>query len=903
MAKKSGNGHRGVLEGVGKSFVGYTESLVLSAEEQGVVATLKGNDLARRQSMILEKQGDRASHEASMALTEIQGMRSDIGDAARALQASQWAAMETNDRLSSIGTALEAGLPDISKRVGDLQVTTEQLIGVPSSVTSVDSIVSSQPNLESEIIILALDGALKPEQKRALFDSMPYWKKDILDSGLIYKHDAKMEKTLSPEEKLFLTGLRRKARSSISSFHSIEVLAHNQLLDRDFHFNLSKTVAVARTGMVGLVHAANSLEAQGRERISQGEVAERQRDRLAGLLHTGVAIGAASLETQRKTNAGVDKLVDISGQSLVEQRATRISSQKTAENTHAIARGVAAQVILTQYYGHRAEGQRDVQIGISRDIESNTRGTERNTRLLAVFAERGNQISREIADNTGRLVELTEVSTELLGSVAESSRMTAMSTASIAESSDITATNTTSMARDMGSLVDFADRAEYAREIMVEQDRVRNLVLKDMAGSLDTANFYHALTREEIAGLHLTIIQGIDLARQIGIRQIIEATRTNDLLTILIEMVRTTSEQLISSLEKMDENMERRHQTELEVRSGEKFREGKGKYEKGKIAEAIAKFNESIKLWGNDHRVYFYRGLCNVLSDRPEDARRDFEEALTWAVDAKKPAILAIIKMNLARLSYSESKAHGKKGNSEVSDQKMLDAILTAREACEIVPDSPHTAFALATYLAAYTLYDDARKILMRIIPKDPTLLQKMLMTPEFGPILDSFQHAFKESERGSSTEITNDTMSVAIMKDCMEIGDFPTALYCTEELMKGGSIQLLRLKIWGIEALKPIRKQIIDVITRAIDAAGQSNDSQNCYGVAMLGLHCRENQSEISNSQIFDVFLAGTKCDLDVDNKNKTAMLKKLNALSETGMKTILSINALHRNGLEWLN
>lgn len=903
MAKKSGNGPRGILEGVGKSFVGLPQSFVLNAEEQGVVATLKGNDLARRQSMILEKQGDRASHEASMALTEIQGMRSDIGDAARALQASQWAAMETNDRLSGIGTALEAGLPDISRRVGDLHATTEQLVGIPASKKSVDTIVTSQRNLESEIIILAMSGALKAEQKRALLDSMPDWKKDILDSGLVYRHDAKMEKTLSPEEKLFLTGLRRKARSSIPSFQSIEVLAHHQLLDEDFHFNLSKTVAVARTGMVGLVHGVNSLEAQGRERISQGEVAERQRDRLAGLLHTGVAIGAASFETQKRTTVGVEKLVDITGQSLIEQRATRISSQKTAENTHAIARGVAAQVVLAQYYGHRAEGQRDVQIGISRDIESNTRGTERNTRLLAVFAERGNQISREIADNTGRLVELTEVSTELLGSVAESSRMTAMSAASIAESSDITATNTTSMARDLGSLVDFADRAEYAHEIIIEQDRIRNLVLRDVADSLDTANFYHALTREEIAGLHLTAIQGIELARQIGIQQIIGITRAGDLIAELIEMVRETGIEIVSSLEKMDANMERRHQTQLKVRAEEKFKEGQEKYKKGQIDEAIRKFNESMKLYSNDHRVYFHRGLCYAISDRPEEARKDFEEALTWAVDVKKPAILAIIKMNLARLSYGESKAHGKKGNSDVSDQKMLDAILTAKEACEIVPDSPHASFALATYLAAYTLYDDAREILMRIIPKDPTLLQKMLMTLEFGPILDSFQHAFKESEGGESTEKTNDTMSVAIMKDCMEIGDFPTAIYCVEELMKGGSIQLLRLKIWEIEALKPIRKQIIAVITRALDAAGQSDNSQNCYGVAMLALYCRENQSEISDSQIFDAFLAGTKCDLDVAAMNKPALIKKLNALSETGTKIILSINALHRNGLEWLN
>lgn len=912
MAKKSENSPRGILEGVGKSFVGLPQSFVLNAEEQGVVANLQGNDLVRRQSRILERQGDRASHEASRALMEIQAMRSDIGDAAMALQATQWAAMQSNDHLSSISSALQDGLPAIADGIAGLQSTAEQLVGVSVTSRSIQEIVASNPSMESEAIILAMSGGLKKGQAKKLFDWLPYWKKDIVDSGLVYRHDPEMEKTLSPEEKMFLAQLRRKAESSIKTFGSIEILARHRLLDSDLHDNLSKTVAAARTGMTGLVHGVNRLEEQGATRIQQGGVLNR-------LQRAGLMVGVASLEEQKGIRSGVDALVDATERAQVDRRAIRASTQKTAENTYAIARGIAAQVYLAQ----RAEGQRDRQIEVSEGIERNTAGIQRNTELLTVFAKRGNEIAEanlgvnmETAWNTGRLVELEEVSVGFLGSIAESSEQTAQNTGrlveleevsvellgSIADTSQQTAVNTASIARDTGHLVDFAERAELMRVVMIEQDQVRNMILGDMADSLDTANYYHALTREEIAGLHLTLIQGIDLARRTGVQQIIEATRTNSLLSTLIEMFKTASVEMVTTLEKIDANMERRYLTEFQARAGEKFREGHGKYTKGKIQEAIVKFNESIELWGNDHNVYFWRGICYALSDKPEEARSDFTEAFTWAVDAKDPAILAIIKMNLARLSYSESKAYAKKGNSEMSDEKKLDAILTAKEVCEIVPDFSRASFALATYLAAYKLYDDARVILMKIIPKDPKLAQEMQSVEEFGPLLGSFKHVIEEAH-GKIDGTIRDRLSIAVLKDCMDFGDFSTAMFSIEELLKGGAIHLLRLKIWEIEELKPIRRQIVDVITKAMDTIGKNSDSQNCYAVTMLALLYRENQSEISNSKVFDIFLAGTQNDLDVKAQNKVAMLKKLRALSEIATGTILTINKLHRKGLEWLN
>ena len=853
---------RGVIEGIGKSFVGLPHSFVLSTEEQGVAAEIKGNELTHRQSEIIAKQGERAQLAAHRALFEIQGIRSATEEGAKSLQGAHWEAMIANGHLSRIGNALEEGLPAMAQEMAEMRGVAEQMVGIPARPTNIDEITGSNKSFETEAIVIALGGGLKSEQKSRLFDSLPAWKKDIIESGLISRHDSEMEKTLSPEEKVFLADLRRKVSSGIMAFGSVETLARHRLLDEDFHFNLSKTLRPARTGIVGVVHGVNELADQGDTRIRQGaESLNLQRTQvqqgsvLNKLQAAGLVIGQASLAVQTGIRTGVDSLVSLGKTAQIDRQAIRQNTYATAENTFLIARGVAAQVQLAQ----RAEERLD-------RIVDATEGTYRNTQLLAIFAERAN--------------ELAEASLEVQGEIAD---------------------NTAAISRDTHQLVSFAERAELARAIMIAQDHKRNLLLGDIADGIDKENYYQALTREAIAKSHMTLIQGFNVVATIGAAQLETLAQTNSLLATLVEINIANHAELRATLEKIERGMAERHLSVNRARAEERFQEGLGNYRKGKIPDAIALFDESRDHWRNDHRVYFYRGICKILIDKPKEGEEDLKEALIWAEDVKDPKVMAVIRMNLARLYYIEGKTYQENGELAVGEEKILSAILTAQKACKDAPDFYEADFALATYLAGFKLYDEARMILMRIIPKDPKLALKMVYIEEFAPILESLRHTLGEEITESNIDTIN-KVSIAIIKDCIEIGDFTTAINCMRDLIKTGSTHLLRMQIWEIEELKPLHTQIVELIIQAIEQI-ETQDSQNCYALVMLAFHIRLNPNEISDYKIFDAFVAGTANDLDVETKNKVAMMKKLTALSATHVNSLLSMNKLHKRGLDWLN
>lgn len=915
---------QGVLDGIGKSFLGLPDSRVLNTDEKGVVAAVRGNELVRHQTTAITKQGDRAQESSQRAFSEIQGVRAATQAGAMALEGTRLELMAANGRLSRIGDALEGGLADISEELGDLNTTTKRAAGLPTTPSNIDELMGSGEVEESEIIILAMSGGLTDEQQQKVFSQLATWKRDIIDSGLVYSHDPKMEKTLSQPEKVFLSGLRRKASSGIMSFRSIEALAWHGLLEEKLQFNLSKMVRGARQGTTGVIHGIHELADQGETRIAQGEAIIRQgtesldlQKRQLGQSETRIAqgsnmirqgetrisqseilnklqaahllIGKASLEEQRGIRTGVDTLVDLGRLSQIDRHAIRTATEGTERNTAGIkqdtsliARGVAAQVYLAQ----RAEQRLD-------RISGATEGTYRNTELLTVFAQRANEIAEA---NYSANAETAQNTAAIRDGV---SHLAGINMANL-ELSEETAQNTGEMAANTRELVGFAARNEHANAIMIEQGGVKIRLLGDIADGVDTGNYYQALTREAIQEAHITLIQGFANIASIGIAQLGEDIKSNSLLAALVEIQGAHHAQIVNVLEKIEEGMERRHLSKNQARAQERFEEGLGNYRKGRIDDAIELFNKSMKRWGNDYKVYFYRGICYVLKDQPAKAEADLQEAFEWT-EKDDTRVRAIIKMNLARLYYSESKVYLANGDAGLSDEKMLAAIITAQEASQEDPDFPETSFALATYLAAFKLYDEAREILMKIIPKDPTFAVKMLYVPEFAPILESFKHTLDEDIAESNRDTIN-RVSIAMIKDCIEIGEFSTAIACIKKLMRTGTIHLLRLKIWEVQELNPIRQQVIDIIMETIDSA-DSSDPQNCYALAMLALHFRTNSDEISDFKIFDAFLKGMKDDPDVRAKNKIAMQQKLRALSVTKADYLLAINKLHRKGLEWLS
>lgn len=931
-----------------------------TGNDQSSTGSHRDIDVFQRHARAAERRGENAAYMANRVFLDIEAIRSgveaDTQIARDILQETKWASLESNGHLSDISSALKDGLPAVVDGISSLKSTAEQIAGVPSSYSTIGELLSSRPSLEPELIILALGRGLKPEYAQQLFDSLPQWKKDVLATGLAFeedpeKRDAAMEHKLSPGQKTFLVSLRAAKRSSIVTFKSIRALSSGHFLETKLHARLSKVVGAARTGLTGVVDGVNSLEAQGRAGISQRNTLIDESRLGNRLLHANLLTSAGifrdthqlveiegqnlhintqHLHATRRGVVGIETLVDmgrdeardrkvgldisaaslrehimsrsVAEAALAEGRESRIANQISAEQLFNIRRRQEALIHLAEQqegYSYRAEGQRDRQI----ELQENA---NQSAELLTYFARRGDQSLLEISEGMYHLAENSDASLDYFGSIDGNIERVAQGVEDIDEK--------------MGDLVGIAghmaigidDIAGYTRDLVQvaiaegairrEQHHHTNILLGETIDNLDRGNFIAARTREEIAQMHISIIQGHELAHERDLVKIALLQSNNDLLASIWAEVSAQGAGIQNSIENLEHGNQVRHVTQNQARAEERFREGLGNYGIDEFDDAIELFTMSIDFWRNDHRVYFYRALCYALTNRPNDAEKDYLNALKWAKVINNPKITAIINMNLAKLYYDESKVYAQSEDSDLSNENMLKAVLAAKQACIAVPDFHKASFALAKYLAAYGLYDEARITLLKILPKDPSLIEEMLQTDDLSPILPQLKNVISAS-KDTNNEVGAHTLTIAAIKDCMEIEDFSTAIYCVEELMKGDALQLLGLHIWEIEEIKPIRKQIISIINKTMDQIDGNNKSQNLYAIAMLGVLCRESNSEIPDSRIFEIFLKGTENDIDILAKNKLAMLAKLKGMSEAAAGIILSINRLHRRGLAWLD
>lgn len=320
--------------------------------------------------------------------------------------------------------------------------------------------------------------------------------------------------------------------------------------------------------MGGVVHGVNELATQGDEQIAQQRVRIRQSDVLEQLTRAGILIQRDTLAETRGIRTGFDRLVDFERLAQMDRGEIRLATRETAENTMAIARGVAAQIQLAR----RAEERLD-------RISEATEGTYRNTSLLTVFAQRANEIAGAnysvnltTANNTGVIARGVDDLVNIGLADLEINRITANNTALIAggvdnlvnigladlginqatadntrdiatgvqslnaintasfEVNKMTARHTAVIADDTREIVGFTQRAEYARALMVQQLNGMTHLLGDIADGIDTGNYYQALTREAIADCNLTLIQGFSATIEIGRAQLATSTHAQCLI-------------------------------------------------------------------------------------------------------------------------------------------------------------------------------------------------------------------------------------------------------------------------------------------------------------------------------------------------------------------------------------
>lgn len=803
---------KGVLDGLAKSFLGVPHSDVLNTAEQTLQQQVIGNNLVRGETSLMTRQSDRSMLAAQRAFFEIQATRIATQDGVAASESVQRAVQTSNDHLSRIEDTLGNRLPEITSGLQGLIQTTKITGGLPESQLHIDELLQSGRVVEAEIIILAMGGGLKQEETRRLFQNLSPWKQDIIESGLVNRYDAKMERVLRPQEMIFLAELRRFASRNISSFRSLEPLARYHLLDDDVHFKLAKTDINVRTSNGELIHGVNELTVQG-------VVLEQ-------LTKAGLLVGQSTLSEARNARAGIDELVRFEQIAQKDRGETRRASQSTAENSMIIARGVAAHLQLTQHSNHQLD-----------NISSATAGTHRNTQLLATFVQRANEIAEANHNATLEIAGSTHATAEGVGTLVEIGK------ASL---------------KMEGLHLEFAERAEYGRQIMIEELKGIAAISEGISDGIDNVVRNLDLTIEEIAALHLTLIQNGQIANAN-----LEATEQgNSLLRDILALQNAHHAELIDQLEKIDSGMEHRFRHENRARAQERYEEGLLSYKFGDIESAIRAFTKSIEKWSNEYKVYFIRAICYALSGIPQKAEKDFHSAIQ-RVGQDNPRERANIKLHLAKLYYSESKIYYENEEDfDLGDDRLVKAIIIAKEATIDAADSDEALLALAVYLAAFKLYEESSKVLIQIIKRNPKFIRKIYQEPELTVIIDN-------------------TIQVYI-----EINP----------------IKFLQLKIWEIQEVSPIKSHIATLIKKAIKSYS-NQPPLHCYALAILALYFRSDCEEISDFEVFDAFLAGAKFDLDFEAKNKTAVRNKLQMLSINKASEILDLNSRHSKGFEWLN
>jgi len=332
------------------------------------------------------------------------------------------------------------------------------------------------------------------------------------------------------------------------------------------------------------------------------------------------------------------------------------------------------------------------------------------------------------------------------------------------------------------------------------------------------------------------------------------------------------------------------------IASDESFRKALELLAAGKIDKAIKYLNEAEERFPTDYRIYFKRGLCYEMKDMPMEAREDLLEAVDMANKNGQEETRAIIRRNLARLYYAESKAYLEQGDTKMQEEKLAEAIVEAKKATMEKPDHLEAHFDLATYLAAFKLYDDALSILLNIIPKDPKFAKKLDYFDVFTPLRGSLKHVLNENDLESGK--ANDNINLAIAKDAVEVGDFETALKCIQTLINKSPLFLIRIKIWEIEDFKIISKQILEKLENEHTNEEQKS-VEEWYAIAILAIKF----GSTSRSKIYRTFLKGAENDPDCTARNADSFRNKIIAIDKEGAENLFSILRLVVNkNFTWL-
>lgn len=412
MSKERKGENPGIVKGITKEFYGVPYSANLTRAEQIYREEIKGNQLALRQVDQLQQLGSiqaRSQRTAEDTLLEIQRNREATGDVIRT--ALNETVISTERMRSDLLNALENGAERLE---GSLDNAAETISGMPQSRQQIEELLKEGKIDDSEMVILALRGVLDKVNRKKLLNSLPIWKRQIIQSGLITKPDIEREKELQPHEWQYLAKLRMDANTPTANLRSIETAARHRLLDKDAHYALANEIREVRFGTEGTNLGIRELNNQGEELITQGRARMTQGNEI---IHQGeelITQGQARM-TQGNEIIHQGQTHALQTAELIQQGRKRAQTDETAINQRDISLRqnnylieLAAESIRCQQALHGTVSESAGHIVEIRDISTTI---ARNTEHLEDLQVEGIRIMQNIG--TAQLDLQTEANERL----------------------------------------------------------------------------------------------------------------------------------------------------------------------------------------------------------------------------------------------------------------------------------------------------------------------------------------------------------------------------------------------------------------------------------------------------------------------------------------------------------
>lgn len=850
----------GILEGIGKDFLGVPFSLVLTRGEQHLREAVRTNERlgVQDQRLVALREGQKQEFLAARdTLNEARREREVVErSVAPSLSSLARSAAVTNDRIDALRTSFEEGQRVLDERS---QARTDALMGIPAPNRDVNELMASGAASEAELITLARRGALSADARHALQEALPGWKREILTSGILERPDPAREKQLPADQRMFLWEVRRADRTPTGQMRSLTAVARSGQLDPDAHFRLAQRIRALRTGTEG---AALSLQ----ELTEQGEDAARQRA-------LAVHLTRAGLIEQQTSNALARAHLEVSTRQAEDTSDIRASSREIARDMAAsveLARRQADGIDTLGRLGERQVAElQDIGAGVARVGHLTERYGDLHARQLdhlGALGERELAALQVVGDGVAHVGHLAEHYGDLharqldhLGALGER-QVDLLGVVALEEARH------TEQLQGIGAGVQTLSVIGRAQiELAAGMDRRLDGIHAAGLAQLDElVGLGHgvAVTNELLDGL-------IDIAeaqRQIADRAARSLTRIDVHLETVVSQLGDIHGTLLQAAEAQRERDLNRDR----IAADESFRKAMTVLERGRIDKALTYLDEAHHRWPNDPRATFHRALCHVARDEAARAREDLVETLDMLAP-EAGAERASVRLYLARLAWCEALAHRRAGETDVAAERIAEAVELATLATEEDPASPEARVARAKYLCELGATEEALEVLFAVLAHHPDRWSAVAASPAFEPVHDVLQRALADDEA--------EPFLVRLARDALGLGQAERAMWLLGEVCRHRPRDLLGAGFLEDAGLEPVLDALTERILGEIRAASgpEGRTAEDWYALAVLAMRL-ERATDLDVLRLFKV---GAAVDPHVARRDAQAVRATLSTLA----------------------